>query len=285
MSDSSAMVLCENLFQQKVWVSRASAGAFRRHGGFDVPALRLIEYLAASMPGAVGVDIGANVGNHTVVMAKFCSRVVSFEPRLIMEDWLRKNVALNNLSNCTLVAAGLSDKAGTAPMYLDGAAEGGTTTFVRELADTSRGSVDAPLYVGDDFFAEQKLDRLDIVKLDVEGMEASVVVGLKKTIATFQPIFLMEWNNDVTRQAFTTQQLFETIFKGYNMMGIRGMDSREIYPNSVIGWARRKLARITKASGFVAVPFERTQNYETLVLMPSKKAAHFGKLSSTAMKK
>ena len=115
------MVLCENLFQQKVWVSRASAGAFRRHGGFDVPALRLIEYLAAAIPGAVGVDIGANVGNHTVVMAKFCSRVVSFEPRLIMEDWLRKNVALNNLSNCTLVAAGLSDKAGTAPMYLDGA--------------------------------------------------------------------------------------------------------------------------------------------------------------------
>ncbi len=159
------MALCENLFQQKVWVSRASAGAFRRHGGFDVPALRLIEYLAATIPSAVGVDIGANVGNHTVVMAKFCNRVISFEPRLLIEDWLRKNVAQNNLHNCTLVAAGLSNKAGIAPMYLDAAAEGGTTTFVRELADTSRGSVDAPLYVGDDFLAEQKFDRLDIVKL------------------------------------------------------------------------------------------------------------------------
>jgi FkbM family methyltransferase len=152
---TTIIVLCENLFHQKVWVSRASAGAFRRHGGFDVPALRLIEYLATAIPGAVGIDIGANVGNHTVVMAKFCDRVLSFEPRLIIEDWLRKNVEQNNLHNCTLVAAGLSDKAGVAPMYLDGAAEGGTTTFVRELADTSRGSVDAPLYVGDDFLAEK----------------------------------------------------------------------------------------------------------------------------------
>jgi FkbM family methyltransferase len=279
VSEDSAMVLCENLFNQKVWVSRSSAGAFRRHGGFDVPALMLIEYLATVTPGAVGIDIGANVGNHTVVMAKFCARVLSFEPRLIIEDWLRKNVEQNSLNNCTLVAAGLSDKAGVAPMYLDGAAEGGTTTFVRELADTSRGSVDAPLYMGDDFLAEQKLDRLDIVKLDVEGMEASVVVGLTKTIATFQPIFLMEWNNDVTRSAFTMQRLFETVFKGYSIMGIRGMDAREIYPKSVMGWARRKLARITKAGGFVAVPFERTQNYETLVLVPSKKAAQFARLS------
>ncbi len=78
------MVLCENLFNQKVWVSRASAGAFRRHGGFDVPALTLIEYLATSIPGAVGIDIGANVGNHTVIMAKFCCQAVSFERRLII---------------------------------------------------------------------------------------------------------------------------------------------------------------------------------------------------------
>jgi len=278
-AEPSAMVLCENIFKQKVWVSRASAGAFRRHGGFDVPALRLIEYLATSMPGAVGVDIGANVGNHTVVMAKFCSRAVSFEPRLIMEDWLRKNVEQNNLSNCTLVAAGLSDKAGTAPMYLDGAAEGGTTTFVRELADTSRGSVDAPLYVGDDFLAEQKLDRLDIVKLDVEGMEASVVVGLAKTIETFQPIFLMEWNNDVTRHAFTSQRLFETVFNGYTILGIRGLDSREIYPKSIVGWARRKWARITKADGFVAVRFEPAKNFETLVLIPRNKASTLARLA------
>lgn len=161
-------------------------------------------------------------------MAKFCARVVSFEPRLILEDYLRKNVDHNNLINCTLVAAGLSDKAGTAPMYLDGAAEGGTTTFVRELADSSQQSVDAPLYVGDDYLATLKLDRIDIVKLDVEGMEASVVVGLAKTIAMFQPIFLMEWNNDITRNAFMEQRLFETVFIDYAIMGIRGLDAREL---------------------------------------------------------
>jgi hypothetical protein len=84
------MVLCENLFHQKVGVSHASAGAFRRHGGFDVPALCLIEYLANAMPGAVAADIGANVDNYTVVLAKFCARVICFEPRLNIEDTLKK---------------------------------------------------------------------------------------------------------------------------------------------------------------------------------------------------
>ena len=275
------MVLCENLFKQKVWVSDASAGAFRRHGGFDVPALRLIEYVAAAIPGGgVGIDIGANIGNHTVVMAKFFARVVSFEPRLILEDCLKKNVEQNGLTNCTLVAAGLADRAGTAPMYLDSAAEGGTTTFVRELAENFQKSVEAPLYVGDDYLPTLHLDRIDVVKLDVEGMEASVVVGLTKTISAYQPIFMMEWNNDITRRAFTEQRLFETVFEGYSIAGIRGLDSRELYPKSIAGWARRKLARLTKASGFVAVPFEREKNFETRVLVPPKQVGKLPKLSA-----
>jgi hypothetical protein len=49
-------VLCTNFYGQKVWVSQASAGAFRRHGGFDVPALALIEYLASCFPQAVAFD-------------------------------------------------------------------------------------------------------------------------------------------------------------------------------------------------------------------------------------
>jgi FkbM family methyltransferase len=278
MPNTEQLVLCENLFHQKVWVSHASAGAFRRHGGFDVPALCLIEYLAKAIPNAVAVDIGANVGNHTVVMGKFCSRVVSFEPRLIFEDTLRKNVEQNGLENCTLVAAVLSDKAGTAPMYLDGAAEGGTTTFVRELTSGTQKPVDAPLYVADEYFASLGLSRMDIVKLDVEGMEANVVTGMAQSIAKFQPIFLMEWNNDVTRNAFAQQSLFDTVFSGYSRVGTRGYDARELYPKNTMGWLRRKYARLTKAKGFASVPFDPTRNFETLVLVPHAKQHDFKKL-------
>ncbi len=61
-------------------------------------------------------------------------------------------------------------------------------------------------------------------------------------------------------------------------MGIRGMDAREIYPKTVIGWARRKWARMTKASGFMAVPFERDKNFETLVLIRVNKVTRFDRL-------
>ena len=268
-------VLCKNLFGQKIWVSKASAGAFRRHGGFDVPALCLIEYLSNKIPGAVAADIGANVGNHTVVLAKFCARVICFEPRLNIEDTLRKNVDQNGLTNCTLVAAGLSDAAGAAPLYLGDNAEGGSTTFVHELTSGKRESVDVPLLFGDEYFSKSGIDRLDIVKLDVEGMEANVVLGMKNTIEKFQPIFLMEWNNDVTRDSFAKNSIFETIFRNYVLVGVRGKDARELFPKNVMGWARRKLARLTGTRGFVAVPFEKERNFETLVLMPRAKGKMF----------
>ena len=86
-------VLFTNFYGQKVWVSQASAGAFRRHGGLDVPALALIEYLASCFPPAVAFDIGENIGNHTVVLAKFCKQVIAFEPRLAIEAYLRDNMA------------------------------------------------------------------------------------------------------------------------------------------------------------------------------------------------
>ena len=273
------MVLSKNLFGQEVWISTESAGAFRRHGGFDVPALCLIEYLATKTPGAVAADIGANVGNHTVVLAKFCARVTCFEPRLNIEDTLRKNVSHNALTNCTLVAAGLSDKADVAPLYLGDNAEGGSTTFVHGLTSGTRESVDAPLLVGDEYFSQSGIDRLDIVKLDVEGMEANVVLGMKNTIKKYQPIFLMEWNNDVTRRNFAEKSIFDTIFQNYTLIGVRGKDARELFSKNVMGWVGRKLARIAGTRGFVAVPFERESNFETLVLMPRAKAKTFEKLS------
>ncbi len=134
--------------------------------------------------------------------------------------------------------------------------------------------------MGDDYLPTLKPDRIDVVKLDVEGLEASVVVGLAKTISAYQPIFLMEWNNDVTRRAFTEQRFFETVFEGYSIVGIRGLDSRELHPKGIAGWARRKLARLTKASGFVAVPFERERNFETLVLVPPKQVGKLPRLSA-----
>ena len=273
------LVLCKNLFDQKVWVTRDSAGAFRRHGGFDIPALCLIEYLASKFSGAIAADIGANIGNHTVVLAKFCARVMCFEPRLNIEDTLRKNVDQNGLTNCTLVAAGLSDKADVAPLYLGDNAEGGSTTFVHGLTSGNRKSIDVPLLIGDEYFSEIGVDRLDIVKLDVEGMEANVVMGMAHTIEKFQPIFLMEWNNDVTRRAFAEKLIFDTIFKGYTLIGVRSKDARELFPKNALGWISRKFARIINARGFVAVPFEVEKNFETLVLVPRAKLKMLERLS------
>lgn len=88
-------------------------------------------------------DIGANIGKYTVVVGKFCKQVIAVEPRLAIEAYLRDNAAQNGLTNCELVAAGLSDTDGTAKLYLSPSAEGGTSnfTFVAELSPSGGGHI------------------------------------------------------------------------------------------------------------------------------------------------
>jgi Methyltransferase FkbM domain len=153
------------------------------------------------------------------------------------------------------------------------------------LTSGMRALVDVPLLVGDEYFSHSGIDRPDIVKLDVQGMEANVVLGMKNTIEKFQPIFLMEWNNDVTRQAFAEKALFTTIFKGYNLVGVRGTDARELFPKNALGWFRKKLARLAKARRFVAVRFEEEENFETLVLLPRAKAKLLERFSNRCLRR
>ena len=118
------------------------------------------------------MDIGAHLGTHTVWFATVCpsTRAHAFEPLSRFADAVRRNVTLNELDDkVTLHQVGLSDRPGRA-----------TNTLSPE--DQS-GFHDKPGWV-DEAFDVAKLDRVlrrrqpvVVMKLDVEGMEPSVLRG------------------------------------------------------------------------------------------------------------
>ena len=145
----------------------------------------------------VFLDIGGNIGLISIPVARFLQskrgKVYTFEPQRIMYYMLAGNVVLNNLTNLYCYNLAVSDKedwlAIPSVNYFD-KNDFGTVTFVNSTI------------VSDKFVGQEKvrtividklgLDRVDMMKIDVEGMEKNVINGAKETIAKFRPLIFVE---------------------------------------------------------------------------------------------
>jgi FkbM family methyltransferase len=144
---------------------------------------RLIELLfRVSRPGDVFLDIGASIGTHSILMAKYLGasgRVIAFEPEPNSYGRFLANIALNQLSNITVfpLALGEEEKAGTL-RNVEGL---GTFTLTSPDGETGAGAV--KIVPGDRLREEKGLPVPGVVKIDVEGYEYSVLQGLRRTLA------------------------------------------------------------------------------------------------------
>lgn len=151
--------------------------------------------------GVVAVDCGANIGTVTVSMATACygwGRVLAFEAQERVYYALAGNVALNNCLNVQAIHAAVGAEDGTLQIpVLDvtrPASFGSLELRQREQTEdigqvVSYDRTQAVRLVRLDGLG---LDRLDLLKVDVEGMEFDVLAGGERVIRDRQPIMLIE---------------------------------------------------------------------------------------------
>jgi FkbM family methyltransferase len=161
-------------------------------------------------PADIVVDVGANVGTHTVFFAASVGRhgkVFAFEPQRIVFQALCANLALNGLANVHAIPAAAARQPGTivvpaldyeSPLNFGGVG----------LAANGAGER-VPTMTLD----ELPIDRCKLLKIDVEGMELEVLEGARTLIDTFKPIIYME-NNNARKSPALIQALEEA---GYDL--------------------------------------------------------------------
>jgi FkbM family methyltransferase len=156
----------------------------------------------------VFMDIGANEGEQTVFCAKRLprGRVIAFEPSTVVYERLTRNVALNGFANVTLVKRGLGKSTDRVTLYssahrsADGSYnEGLATLYPREGVSEAREVIDIARL--DDCVGDLGINRLDIVKIDVEGSELDVLKGAEQTLRTFRPSVVLEVITETSRAA------------------------------------------------------------------------------------
>lgn len=165
--------------------------------------LALLDMRRASRgDGLVAIDCGANIGIMSIEMAKHMTgwgSVISFEPQQWVYYALCGNLAINNCFNAQAIWAAVSDRQGTIRVpVLDHQKYGsfsGLTLF--KGADQScvgqEVSFENTMPVSAVTIDSMGLDRVDFIKIDVEGMELFVLDGAKEMIEKHKPIILAEW--------------------------------------------------------------------------------------------
>jgi len=134
-------------------------------------------------------DIGANIGNHSLYWAKrtHAQKIYAFEPVLSTYKILEKNIAINRLEDIVMpFNIGLSEQDGYANILTYGMEGIGSTQLQQ--------SKDGEMVVQrlDSLPLTDELERVDFVKIDVEGFECRVLRGGRKFFQKFKPIVFIE---------------------------------------------------------------------------------------------
>lgn len=181
---------------------------------------RFVKYLQSILPrDTVMLDIGANIGNHAISLAKVCRLVHCFEPNPKVAARLRRNITYNGLDNQIFVheyGLGLRDEIMTFVENSEGNL--GASKFLRRGEDREQSHLSLKLQVkrADCAVEALKLDRLDFIKVDVEGMEEQVLTSLKPTIALYRPIVAFEHHEQLVEPG--TFSRIQEVFTGYRLM-------------------------------------------------------------------
>jgi len=146
--------------------------------------------------GGVVWDIGANIGFYSLIASRLVGdgEVVAFEPLPVNQEAIRRNIALNGVSNVVVSGVALADSEGTADLQihtrqtwakLDTSAD---TAFQEELQATGHirvevSTIDAQL---------RDLPVPGFVKIDIEGAEVAALRGASRLLSEHRPTVLCE---------------------------------------------------------------------------------------------
>jgi FkbM family methyltransferase len=142
--------------------------------------------------GARILDIGANFGWYSLLLAQGLQqecRIDAFEPHPVTSAWLRQHLAMNRITCVALHAEALGEREASLAIHDVKHNSGGAHL---DAAVPSPGDTTVRVTTLDQFAEDAKLERLDFVKLDVEGFERAVLAGGARTLARFTPPLMVE---------------------------------------------------------------------------------------------
>jgi FkbM family methyltransferase len=179
-------------------------------GTYDADLHAALERLL--QPGMTALDVGANLGEIALHMAARVGptgHVHAFEPVPAVFTRLQEHICRNNLGSVLYPhPIALSDQTGqTEIAFADPSADNQGLASITNLTDKAgplRTTI--PTLTLDDFVQRERIERIDLIKIDIQGAEPRFLAGAQNTLKRLRPQLLMEFSPDDLRQAHLTSR-------------------------------------------------------------------------------
>ena len=240
-------------------------------GLYEPESLDVLLDLLGRIPEPVVLDVGANIGNHALAFATRAAEVHAFEPAPTLCAVLRENVRQNALVNVWVHEVALSDARGTATLQVNLTGNLGASSL--EPCSGEGQPVEVRTLTGDAFVTQRGLGHVDLIKIDVEGHEDSVLRGLRQTLARDRPWLAMEWKNRRTIERLRGSPEADFLMQHYEPWVLGSTHDRLYWESRALGFLRRKCRRLLTPRRALLYPFESTRLCKNLLWVPNGREA------------
>ena len=242
------------------------------YGAFEKPLLFFLRdtlnALKNETPKAIFVDIGANVGHHSIFLSKFASQVLAFEPYPKVNIQFKQQIAHNKISNIQIFENGLSDRRETLNYYAPTGNNEGIGSFDESSigkGNTSYGQLE--LQEGDQVIESDSWKNIKLIKIDVEGFEKKVIKGLTRTIEEERPVIVCEITYGQQLSFVSIEELSSYLPQNYEILtfNTRRLD----------GSKDKRKGSLAKRSGFyelISLKQWRSSGQDDIVMIPNEKS-------------
>lgn len=177
------------------------------------------------------IDAGANMGGFSILTAFMgAKKVYAFEPVPSTANSLSENVKLNKMQDKIIVVnKALGDKNYFSKICFRFCGDGDA-----KLIDSKTASLvkltkceKVEIIKLDDFVSDNKIKKIDFIKMDVEGFEKNVIIGAKKTILKFKPVLSLSAYHKLTDKEILPK-VIKSIRKDYKII-LNNFDEEDFY--------------------------------------------------------
>jgi FkbM family methyltransferase len=196
---------------------------------------------------SVAIDVGANVGALTLLMATLAAdgKVIAIEPGPPTFARLKKNLALNPSVSRVVqpLQVGVADKEGQLFWNEDPTNRGNAGMLASQGEPVAVQTLDTVI-------DRLGLERLDFVKIDVEGMEYEVIKGAMSSIITFRPVIYYE-----TLESFREFRAFDIFGETHKLLAGANYQHFSVLPDGSL--SRIDNLQDLRSANTLAIPAER----------------------------
>ena len=225
------------------------------YGALEPGVLKLLADLASTRTDPVFLDIGANVGQHSLFMSTHAKEVHAFEPNPGVLGQFRDLIEQNGIDNIRVHPVGLGARDEELPFFSPQGANLGIGSFVKEHSSDNRETGRLTVKMADEYIAGLRLPHVDVVKIDVEGFEKNVLAGLRETLKQFRPKVVFEFSK-TTKASFSSQAELMSLFPaGYSVSRIVDLEPLLFFFNK---------------PGYSLRPFDFDRDVGNLLLLPEE---------------